>query len=414
MDLGRIIDDNDFPHSADVYSLAFALTDISYVVEGESNECTVTQDGTLGVNVASGKVYYGDIGEVRTFGGGTVTVSDNTGNDIRYDLIYLRKDGVGGVELHTLEGTPDDTEPAHPSIDSIDDITDIVPIAVVFLNTNVDNITRLKDVRTVKYGWNRETDTFSTMKPDIKSGINEDGTGGYLVCDSDKLGTYLSETAGVFDLVVSNINLNDIGEKSHNSLTNITNNQHIDNLTDIPTRNHNSLQNIGNNDHINNIIDIPNRDYKDLNSRGHANEDHTSTFLNIGDIKIEHDTVASNTERFTGGSPSTSEYDWVELEKIDVTNKYLGTVRLGVSFRLVIIDGTSTVYVRLKVDGNVVGSWSTSSDTYVERTVNIDYSDFNPTVTLEGKVDSDGGTCQVDYWGVWFDDLSDDDRYILT
>ncbi len=353
--------DADFAHGAEFTAVAkHALESNIFVLEG----CSITKTGDFELTVSSGDVAVN--GTETAVSEQTVNMSPEDTFVRRYDLLTV--DTAGTVNV--TEGTEASMAPPIPE--------DEVLIGIVKVDEDAQGVA--------------SEDIIDTR---IVFAINHN---------------LLSEI-GPNDHIDD---ITDIPNRDHNDLNNIGENDHIDNLDQIPNRDHNDLNQIGENDHIDNLSQIPTREYGDLQSREHANEDHSIDFLGLKYFQYEHDTVASNTERFTGGSPSTEEFDWVELEKIDVTNKYLGMMRLGVSFRLVIVDGTSTVYVRLKVDGNVVESWSTSSDTYVERTVDIDYSDFNPTVILEGKVDSDGGTCQVDYWGVWFDDLSDDDRYILT
>jgi len=201
-DLGRVIKEADFPHSADYYSLAFAEAGLSYVVEGVGNECAVSKTAN-DVTIQGGDVYFGDTNEKRSYGGTTITISASASGGHRYDIIWLQKDGTGGVEaLHTAgtrtvyDASAGDI-PTHPDL-PYPTVKVVVPICVVHFGDGSDTIDDLKDVRTVKDAWMRGSDEFSITQSDINSG---DG----LVCDSGKLGSALKESSKVFDVDVHDL-----------------------------------------------------------------------------------------------------------------------------------------------------------------------------------------------------------------
>ncbi len=134
--IGRIIDDHDYVHAADWYSMLFAATGKGYLLDGGDPTKTAAYEVTVG----SGKVCLG-LPDVRDFSGGTVTLNSH-GSGKRYDLIYLIGDGAGGVDLEKTEGIAGEAK--HPTVPE-----GSIPLAVAFFDEGATEITELKDCRTV-------------------------------------------------------------------------------------------------------------------------------------------------------------------------------------------------------------------------------------------------------------------------
>ncbi len=259
-ELGRLIAEGDFPHSMEYYSNWFALVGTGYVVEGEGNECEPTIAGTENrtVQVDTGEICLGYGNRRARDAVDSVVLDPNDSDYDRYDVIYLQDDGSGGWEifsdLGTIQGTPSD-EPKHPDIPMPSE-QKIVPICVVYWEGHSDEITSIKDCRTVMHDWMEDAagtlhrwertglnsslpDTgialrskvnpsagepilsvlnaegsprllvgedgfLGTSNPEIRTGIQEDGTGGNVVCDEGNLGNGLAFGSGHFKADLGN------------------------------------------------------------------------------------------------------------------------------------------------------------------------------------------------------------------
>jgi len=145
--IGRLLPEGDWPHSADWNSIWFGLSGLGYVMP-VGGRCAPSKTAALEVTVTDGQISVG-LPEVHPFNGGGVTLSSNESSpDPRYDLIYLEYDGGSGdVVLKKLEGVPD-VHPKQPEIPSLEDHK-VVPIAVIYLEAFASEITLLKNSRTV-------------------------------------------------------------------------------------------------------------------------------------------------------------------------------------------------------------------------------------------------------------------------
>lgn len=145
-DIGRLIKEGEWPHSADWNSWVFAALNICYILpHGDDCEPELILDPGYHpdrrVEIGSGKVCFG-VPDVHDFAGAIVEPDGNIGEAARYDLIYLTYE-TGSVVAKISKGTPS-LEPKHP------DITfDMIPIAVVYFAGDTDEVTALKDCRSV-------------------------------------------------------------------------------------------------------------------------------------------------------------------------------------------------------------------------------------------------------------------------
>lgn len=264
-ELGRLIAEGDFPHSMEFYSNWFALIGTGYVVEGTGNECkpSVTGKENRTVQVEAGEIgiefgnrYVRDTADC-------ITLEPNYSDYDRYDVIYLQIDGTDGWKifdnLAVVQGVPSE-EPKHPDI-PLPSTKKIVPICVVYWQSHSDEITRLKDCRTVMHDWMKDTagtlhrweptgrnsslddrgiafrpevspdkgepilsvlnaegsprliieekGVLGTSNPEIRTDVLEDGTGGNIVCDEGNLGNGLEYSSEAFQVELDLLDLKD-------------------------------------------------------------------------------------------------------------------------------------------------------------------------------------------------------------
>lgn len=145
--IGRLLPEGDWPHSADWNSIWFALSGMGYVMP-VGGECAPSKTSALEVTVTDGQISVG-LPDVYSFGGDSVTLSSNESSpDPRYDLIYLEYDDTSGnVVLRKEEGTPDE-HPKHPDL-PLPPSRKVVPVAVIYFEPYASEITVLKNSRTV-------------------------------------------------------------------------------------------------------------------------------------------------------------------------------------------------------------------------------------------------------------------------
>ena len=137
-EIGRMIEEGEQPHTADLYGMWFGAIGSGYIMP-VSNRCEPTLSDDQ-VTIDEGKVSFG-VSENMEFSG--ITLTPDAGSEFpRYDLIYLEEsDGEvaavvskgSGLKLPSI-GTPPDKR--------------IVPIAVLYWNED-EEIEQLKDVRVV-------------------------------------------------------------------------------------------------------------------------------------------------------------------------------------------------------------------------------------------------------------------------
>lgn len=143
--LGRQIKAGQPIHSADYNSLRFASAGLGHVIPvGETCKPELTGDG-LEVKVHEGRVFTAGM-ETGGFNGGVLRLESNGGNEARYDLIYLKYDQEK-VEAKVEKGIPDE-KPIHSDIPRPPG-EKVVPIAVVHFEEGADEISELKDCRTI-------------------------------------------------------------------------------------------------------------------------------------------------------------------------------------------------------------------------------------------------------------------------
>jgi len=197
--IGRLIAEGEYPHSADWHSLWLALTSRGYIVEGTGGECEVTTVGDLEIQVDSGAVQLGGERYDRASGDEqTETVSSNSGEAHgRYDVVYLVEGTGDDWNLVVEEGTPAE-EPEHPDLPDVNEQL-YVPVAVLWLSEDSSVIDNVKDVRSIREGFMWDSDKIVVTKENMRTGVESDGSSGYLICDAGKLGTYLEESGGIFD-----------------------------------------------------------------------------------------------------------------------------------------------------------------------------------------------------------------------
>jgi len=145
--IGRLLPEGDWPHSADWNSIWFGLSGLGYVMP-VGGKCAPSKTAALEVTVSDGQISVG-LPDVYTFSGESVTLSGNESSpDPRYDLIYLEYDeSLGTVVLKKLEGAPDE-HPKHPDL-PLPPGDKVVPIAVIYFEPYASEITLLKNSRTV-------------------------------------------------------------------------------------------------------------------------------------------------------------------------------------------------------------------------------------------------------------------------
>ena len=152
--IGRIIEEGDYPHSADWLSISLSDSQLGFVIEGEYEECKVNIDGD-DVTVGDGWVWFGDTGETRKFNSDSITPSASEEEGHRYDLLCITK-GNGGAKLEYKEGErivydPEAGEiPKHPDIKHPIEEEIEIPIAILHFAPFEDSITKIKDCRTVR------------------------------------------------------------------------------------------------------------------------------------------------------------------------------------------------------------------------------------------------------------------------
>jgi len=154
--IGRLIPDEDWPHSADWNSIWFALSGLGYIMP-VGGRCEPSKTSALEVTVSDGQISVG-LPDVHSFSGGNVELSSNGESSYpRYDLIYLEYDDVSGnVSLKIEEGTPEE-HPKHPDL-PLPPNRKVVPVAVVFFEALATEITSVKDSRTVMGPTHQHTD----------------------------------------------------------------------------------------------------------------------------------------------------------------------------------------------------------------------------------------------------------------
>lgn len=136
--IGRIIDDHDYVHAADWYSMLFAATGAGYLLDGGSPSKTASYEVTVG----SGTVCLG-LPDVKNYTGETLTLSSHGVSGKRYDLIYLYWNSTSSaIEAGVIEGTAGTAK--HGTVPE-----GSIPIAVAYFESGATEITELKDCRTV-------------------------------------------------------------------------------------------------------------------------------------------------------------------------------------------------------------------------------------------------------------------------
>jgi len=137
--IGRMIEEGEWAHTADLYSMWFGVIGSGYIMPVGSR-CAATLSGTNEVTISDGKVSFGNAGEMEYSG---TTLTPNVGSEFsRYDLVYLVNNS-GSVAAEVSKGS----DLKLPSMTMPPD-KEIVPIAVLFWDENQE-IAELKDVRVV-------------------------------------------------------------------------------------------------------------------------------------------------------------------------------------------------------------------------------------------------------------------------
>lgn len=137
--IGRMIEEGEWPHTADLYAMWFGAIGSGYIMP-EGSRCEPSLSGTNEVTIGDGSVVLGTSGKMNFSG---TTLTPEAGSEFpRYDFIYLTESS-GSLTVQVDKGS----NLKLPSI-GMPPAAKLVPIAVIYWDENQE-ITQLKDVRSV-------------------------------------------------------------------------------------------------------------------------------------------------------------------------------------------------------------------------------------------------------------------------
>ena len=137
--IGRMIEEGEWPHTADLYAMWFGAIGSGYIMP-EGSRCEPSLSGTNEVTIGDGSVVLGTSGKMNFSG---TTLTPEAGSEFpRYDFIYLTESS-GSLTVQVDKGS----NLKLPSI-GMPPAAKLVPIAVIYWDENQE-ITQLRDVRSV-------------------------------------------------------------------------------------------------------------------------------------------------------------------------------------------------------------------------------------------------------------------------
>ncbi len=162
--IGRMVEEGDWAHSADLYSMWFGAIGSGYIMP-TGNLCEPSITGTTEVTIASGRVCFG-LPTTIDYSGEAIAL-DSGSEFPRYDLIYLVNNS-GSVAAEVSKGS-NLTLPTIPGPST----QKTVPVAVIYWDENGE-LAELKDVRTVMDEQHAHTDGDGLMLDSYNAEMNVD------------------------------------------------------------------------------------------------------------------------------------------------------------------------------------------------------------------------------------------------